>query len=98
MPNREIEGDTEGFGIVYLEAAACGKPAIAGLAGGTGNAVVDGVTGLRIDGADGAQVTAALATLLTDEARAATLGRNGLERTVRDFSWDRVAEQTAQLV
>jgi len=36
MPNREINGDTEGFGMVFLEAAACGKPAIAGQAGGTG--------------------------------------------------------------
>ena len=92
-----VPSSLEGFGIVYLEAAACGKPSVAGLAGGTGNAVVDGVTGLRIDGADGAQVEAALTALLTDEARAAALGRNGLERTVRDFSWDRVAEQTALL-
>jgi phosphatidylinositol alpha-1,6-mannosyltransferase len=98
MPNREIEGDTEGFGIVYLEAAACGKPAVAGIAGGTANAVVDGVTGLRVDGADQSQVRAALIELLTDENRAQALGRNGLERTVRSFSWDRVAEQTAQLV
>jgi len=98
MPNREIEGDTEGFGIVFLEAAACGKPAVAGVAGGTGNAVVDGVTGLRVDGADQSQVRAALIELLTDENRAQALGRNGLARTVREFSWDRVAEQTAQLV
>ena len=97
MPNREVEGDTEGFGIVYLEAAACGKPAVAGLAGGTGNAVVDGVTGLRIDGADQAQVREALTALLSDRARAAQLGQNGFERTVRDFSWDRVAEQTAAI-
>ena len=97
MPNREVEGDTEGFGIVYLEAAACGKPAVAGLAGGTGSAVVDGVTGLRIDGTDQAQVQEALTALLTDRARATQLGQNGRERTVRDFSWDRVAEQTAAI-
>jgi phosphatidylinositol alpha-1,6-mannosyltransferase len=98
MPNREIEGDTEGFGIVYLEAAACGKSAIAGLAGGTGNAVVDSVTGLRVDGADEAAVQRALIELLADPDKAHTLGMNGLERTVRDFSWDRVAEQTARLL
>lgn len=97
MPNREVAGDTEGFGIVYLEAAACGKPAVAGRAGGTGNAVLDGITGLRIDGADQAQVREALMALLADRDRATQLGRNGLERTVRDFSWDRVAAQTAAI-
>jgi phosphatidylinositol alpha-1,6-mannosyltransferase len=50
MPNRDIDGDTEGFGLVFLEAAAAGRPALAGTAGGTGSAVVDGVTGLRVDG------------------------------------------------
>ena len=48
MPNREIDGDTEGFGMVFIEAAACCKPSVAGDAGGTGDAVVDGVTGLRV--------------------------------------------------
>ena len=47
IPNREIDADTEGFGMVFLEAAACGKPTVAGLAGGTGAAVIDGVTGFR---------------------------------------------------
>ena len=50
MPNRDIEGDTEGFGIVYLEANACAKPAVAGQTGGTGSAVEHGVNGLRVDG------------------------------------------------
>ena len=48
MPNRDIDGDTEGFGLEFLEVAASGKPAIAGKAGGTGSAVVDGETGLRV--------------------------------------------------
>ena len=50
MPNRDINGDTEGFGMVFIEAAACGKPSVAGLAGGTAAAVIDGVTGMRVDG------------------------------------------------
>jgi len=53
MPNRDIGGDTEGFGLVFLEAASAGRPALAGTAGGTGSAVVDGVTGLRVDGRPG---------------------------------------------
>jgi phosphatidyl-myo-inositol dimannoside synthase len=50
MPNREINGDNEGFGMVFIEAAACGKPALAGEAGGTGAAVLHGQTGHRVDG------------------------------------------------
>ena len=42
MPNREINGDNEGFGMVFIEAAACGKPSLAGEAGGTGSAVLHG--------------------------------------------------------
>jgi len=49
MPNREIDGDNEGFGMVFIEAAACGKPVLAGNAGGTGSAVLDGATGLHND-------------------------------------------------
>ena len=65
MPNRDIDGDTEGFGIVYLEANACGRPVLAGRAGGTGSAVEHGVNGLRVEGEDIGEVGAALALLLT---------------------------------
>lgn len=98
MPNREINGDTEGFGMVFIEAGACGKPVIAGLAGGTGAAVVDGVTGLRVEGADFSQVTKALVGLLQDGAYACSLGAGGLSRAQAEFGWDRVAEKTKCLV
>lgn len=97
MPNREIDGDTEGFGMVFVEAAACGIPTVAGLAGGTGAAVLDGVTGFRVDGTDLEQVTRALARLLDDPELARTLGENGRVRAVRELSWERVAERTAAL-
>ena len=75
MPNREINGDTEGFGMVFIEAAACGKPTVAGLAGGTGAAVIDGVTGLRVDGASTQAVADALYRLLSDPLLAKELGK-----------------------
>src|SRR5205814_3205463 len=68
MPNRDIDGDTEGFGLVFLEAASAGKPAIAGIAGGTGSAVVDGVTGLRVDGEQLQAIAGALTRLLANPA------------------------------
>lgn len=95
MPNREIEGDTEGFGMVFIEAAACGKPVIAGVAGGTGAAVVDGVTGLRIDGRDILAVASALYNVLGNSSFAESLGRSALQRSNK-FSWNEVASQTKE--
>lgn len=97
MPNREIDGDTEGFGMVFVEAAACGKPAIAGKAGGTGAAVLDGVTGLRIDGDQPAQVVAGLKRMLSDGALAQRLGDVALARTRERLHWAAVADQTRGL-
>lgn len=52
MPNRQIDADIEGFGMVSLEAGAAGKPVIGGISGGTDDAIVHGMTGLRVDGTD----------------------------------------------
>lgn len=97
MPNRDINGDTEGFGMVYLEAAACGKPAIAGKTGGTGSAVIDGVTGLRVDGENLDEAVAALSRLLVDHDYATLLGKQGHSRAITDFAWEAVAKKTELL-
>ncbi|MHB1332211.1 MAG: glycosyltransferase family 4 protein [Sulfuriferula sp.] len=94
MPNREINGDTEGFGMVFIEAAACAKPAIAGLAGGTGAAVLDGVTGLRVDGTRVGAVENALSRILLGNDRSIDMGRQGLARIAAEFSWEVVAQKT----
>ena len=97
MPNREINGDTEGFGMVFIEAAACGKPSIAGQAGGTGAAVVDGVTGFRVDGTDTVAVTSALQRILENTKSAQQIGSHALARVIEQFNWSIVAEKTQQL-
>lgn len=97
MANREINGDTEGFGMVFLEAAACRKPAIAGDAGGTGAAVLDGVTGYRVDGTRVNAISSALANILNDPVLAERLARAGHARALAEFSWDAVAERTIAL-
>lgn len=94
MPNREVGGDTEGFGIVFMEAAACGKASVAGRAGGTGSAVQDGVTGFRVDGENLSALEERLKELLTDEELCASLGGNGLARARNEFDWRRVTERT----
>lgn len=98
MPNREINGDTEGFGMVFLEAAACGIPTIAGSGGGTGAAVLDGVTGLRVDGEKIVEVSSALVRVLSDRDYASILGKQGHDRAVADFGWEAVANKTAALL
>ena len=94
MPNREINGDTEGFGMVFIEAAACSRAALAGIAGGTGAAVENGITGLRIDGESVIAVTAALKAILTDDNYATHLGRSGYARAISQFSWDATAAKS----
>lgn len=97
MPNREINGDSEGFGMVFIEAAACGKPSLAGMAGGTGSAVLHNQTGLRVDGNDIQAVADGLRHLLQQPELNATLGQAALQRVEQEFSWERVAEKTLQL-
>lgn len=98
MPNRDIKGDTEGFGLVFLEAGACEKPVLAGLAGGTGSAVVDGLTGLRVDGENGEAVQLALARLLQDPAMAHEMGRKARERVSANFTHERRVGELRDLV
>lgn len=96
MPNRDIDADTEGFGMVYIEAAACGRASLAGQAGGTGSAVLDGETGLRCDGNSPSAVTDALFRLL-DPAKgiASSCAEKALERAHREFSWNAVTQLTS---
>ena len=97
MPNREINGDNEGFGMVFIEAAACGKVSLAGNAGGTGSAVLDGETGLRINGASLEAVAAALRRLLDDDQLRNEMASHAYERATQCFSWDAVAARTKEV-
>ena len=84
--------EQEGFGIVFLEAAACGVPAVAGDSGGAAEAVADGETGLVVRRpSDPAQVADALARLLDDPARRRTMGEAARRRAAAEFSYDRLA-------
>jgi phosphatidylinositol alpha-1,6-mannosyltransferase len=87
--------EQEGFGIVFLEAAACGVPQVAGASGGAADAVVDGQTGLIVRqpaGAGGAADTAgALGRLLDDPELRARLGDAARARAERDFAYDGLA-------
>lgn len=84
--------EQEGFGIVFLEAAAAGVPAIAGRSGGSAEAVVDGETGVVIDEPRSVDdVADALLDLLDDPARRARLGAAARARAERAFAYDLLA-------
>jgi phosphatidylinositol alpha-1,6-mannosyltransferase len=97
MPNREIDGDIEGFGMVYLEAAAAGKPVIGGDSGGTQDAILEGVAGLRVDGNNLSDISAAILTLLLDPDKSRQMGENGRRWVEREFAWESVVERTRAL-
>jgi len=88
--------EQEGFGIVFLEAAACEVPQVAGNSGGAADAVADGETGIVVQQPDDAdEAAAAIARLLRDDGLRATMGRRGRERACGEFSYDLLAERLA---
>jgi phosphatidylinositol alpha-1,6-mannosyltransferase len=80
----------EGFGIVFLEAAALGRPSIAGSSGGAPDAVVDGETGFVVDPHDPAEFEERLLSLLSDPSMARRMGRAGRRRVEREFLWSKL--------
>ena len=98
LSNRETEshdqlkGDYEGFGVVFLEASACGKPVIAGKSGGSCEAVVDGVTGLMVDPRSESEIAHAIERILADKNFANRLGMAGRNRAEKEFDWQHIAK------
>jgi len=100
MPCRSRWGglEVEGFGIVFLEAAAAGKAAVAGRSGGAEEAVVDGETGVLVEGREPKAVALAVARLLQHRDLASAMGAAGRARVEREFAWPRKAEALAQIL
>jgi len=101
MPCRTRRGglDVEGFGMVYVEAAATGLPVVAGNSGGAPEAVLDGRTGYVVhDPLSPPAIARRLIPLLTDPARAAALGAAGREWVLRELRWDLLANRLAGLL
>lgn len=89
--------EQEGFGIVFLEAAACGVPAIAGRSGGSHEAVVDDETGFVVEPRDVTEVRGRLLDLLDDDRRKRAMGEAARARAVADFDYDVLAERLRPL-
>jgi phosphatidylinositol alpha-1,6-mannosyltransferase len=89
--------EAEGFGIVFLEAAACGVPAVAGRSGGAHEAVADGDTGFVVEPRDVTAVRAHLERLCGDIPYREKLGAAARSRVVDELSYDRLVERLAPL-
>lgn len=83
----------EPFGITPVEAMACGTPVIGSDTGGIRHTVVDGVTGFLVPPRCPASLAGALARMAREEGLAETMGREGMRRAARYFTWTRVARQ-----
>lgn len=93
MASRDISGDYEGFGIVYLEANLAAKPVIAGDSGGVRDAVLDNVNGLLVDPESVSSIAAAVIKLAGDETLRQELGAHGNRRVVETMSAKKQAEK-----
>ena len=97
LANRRLSSDDmEGFGIVFLEAAASGLPVVGGISGGVPDAVNDGVNGLLVDTEDIDALAEALGRLVADDELRLRMGRES-RRWAEGFSWDRFANRIRQL-
>jgi phosphatidylinositol alpha-1,6-mannosyltransferase len=90
-------GEGEGFGIVYLEAGAHGLPVVAGHAGGAGEAVIDGVTGILVEPTDHVAVAGALIDVLTHPETALRMGRAGRAHAA-EHTWQRASAEVESLL
>jgi glycogen synthase len=87
----------EPFGIINLEAMACGTPVVASAVGGIKEVVVPGETGILVEPANPRQLADGINQLLRDQAMARRFGENGRKRVEQYFGWDYIARQTKTL-
>ena len=97
MPSRNIAGDFEGFGIVYLEAGLCQKPVIAGNSGGVADAVIDGETGFLLNPESAEDLAKAIQVLAEDENLRHKMGQQG-KIHAQSFFWNSQAEKFYQFL
>jgi phosphatidylinositol alpha-1,6-mannosyltransferase len=94
-PNRVDAGEAEGFGIVFLEAAAAGLPTIGGNNGGVPEAIEPGTTGMLVETDDLSELAAAVRTLAMSDSLRRRMGDAGRARVRRQFTWDQSAATVA---
>ncbi|MFL5244262.1 MAG: glycosyltransferase family 4 protein [Gemmataceae bacterium] len=97
LPNRQVGQDIEGFGMVLLEAQACGKPVVAGTSGGTVETMDIPNTGLVVDCEDPETLAKAIISLLQDGNRLHEMAMAARPWTVKRFDWKTLAIRASEL-
>ena len=93
-----VTPNVEGFGIVFLEAAACGRPSIAGRSGGIPDAVGGHETAWLVDPEDEEAIAAVMKDALDHPMTVAERGRNARLRAEHEFTWDHMARRVLERV
>jgi len=88
MPSKTTPPDVEGFGIVFLEANACGKPVIGTNSGGIPSAIINNKTGLIVHEENISELSKAITNLLIDRQKAKELGKKGRQRVLDEANWN----------
>ncbi|AOY87510.1 hypothetical protein BKP64_04610 [Marinobacter salinus] len=91
LPNRRVNNDDEGFGMVLLEAQSCGRPVLAGDAGGTRETLIQGDTGVIVDCTEPEPLANKVNELLGDPSQLDKMGQAGRVHMEKNFSWDELA-------
>ena len=89
---------TEGLGLSTLEASATGLPVVVGLSGGSGDSLIDGVTGFLVDSSGPDEIATSLITLLTDPERARAMGAHGAQWVRRTWTWSAAVDRLTRLL
>lgn len=97
LPNRTVDGDIEGFGMVLLEAQSCGRPVLAGASGGTAETMRQPDTGTVVACDAPEPLADAVTDLLMNRERLDRMGTAGRAWVVTQFDWTSLARRAEQL-
>jgi phosphatidylinositol alpha-1,6-mannosyltransferase len=97
LPNREVGGDIEGFGIVLLEAQSCGQAVVAGLSGGTAETMQVPETGRLVQCDSPDELARVVSELLNDPAQLVVMRARARQWMVRHFDWSARTREAAEL-
>ena len=89
----EDSGDSEGFGITFLEANSCGCPVIGSNSGGIPDAVEHNINGLLVDPQNHASLSKSISLILSNKDKRNKLIYKGKKRVLEKFTWEKITDQ-----
>lgn len=98
LPNRDVNGDFEGFGMVLVEAQACGKPVLAGASGGTAETMSLNETGVIVPCEEPKELAHTIVELLSNRLRLAQLGANARTWAIEQFDWSSLCRRAEAML